>query len=290
MISNPSSGRRSSDRLVEEARARLRDLREVHLDDGADLGRAVREAVAEGRVVVAAGGDGTVNAVVHHLGRDGVLGVLPAGTLNHFARDLGIREPGPALAALESGRERRVDVGRASLPGGRETCFVNTVALGIYPDLVRRRERWEGRVGKKAATAVAAVAAFARTPPLAGRVAADGDERRLRAWALLIGNNRFAGGSGRLGERERLDEGVLELWILLNREGRSRAAGAIWRSLRGKPWRDPDVIHRPASEIEIHLPGRPSRVSLDGEVLEPPVDSLRLEIVPGGVRVLVPSG
>src|SRR6266496_3487397 len=78
--------------------------------------------------LVAAGGDGTVNAVVQHLVARGTLAVLPGGTLNHFARDLGVRNPERALEALERGEPRPVDLGRVD---GK--VFVNGVGLGLYP-------------------------------------------------------------------------------------------------------------------------------------------------------------
>ena len=103
LIVNPSSGSGADD-LPAQAGRTLPDARTIELTAGLDLASAIREGLDEERVIVACGGDGTVNAVAQHLaGTDGVLGVLPGGTLNHFARDLGVREPQTALAVLAEG-------------------------------------------------------------------------------------------------------------------------------------------------------------------------------------------
>jgi undecaprenyl-diphosphatase len=283
VVRNPTAGGGPPDDALSEVRRRLGDAEELQLGPRADLARTIAKATGEARVVVAAGGDGTVSAVVQHLVGRGVLGVLPFGTRNHFARDLGVDDLEVALAALVGGAERRVDVGRVG-----DRYFVNNAGLGLYPDLVRRRERLEGRLWKPIATVVATLWTVARTRPLVGRIAANGDHRALRAWILMVANNRLGPEGEGMGRRERLDEQVLDLWLLLDRRRRSGPVGEIVRALWNRPWRERDVVHRRATSIRIELKGRPRRVSRDGEVDEP-ADRLEFSIVPGGLRVLAPG-
>ena len=108
-----------------------------------DVSELVRAAVRRGATVVAAGGgDGTVNAVASVLvGTETTLGVLPLGTLNHFAKDIGIPlEMEEALAVLRDGKVQHVDVGTVS-----DRIFINNSGLGLYPDMVFNRERRQNR-------------------------------------------------------------------------------------------------------------------------------------------------
>src|SRR2546423_4518658 len=109
VVANPVAGRGGE--AIERARREIEDARLLLLGPGVDLRSEIHEALAKERVVVACGGDGTVNAVAQHLaGADGVMAVVPGGTLNHFARDLGMRRLDISFETLRSGRERRVDV------------------------------------------------------------------------------------------------------------------------------------------------------------------------------------
>src|SRR5947207_654071 len=113
LVTNPRAGPPGlAERILSGAR-RLSDLEVVEVRPGLDLGEVVRLAVGEGRTVVSAGGDGTVNAVAQHLVGGGTLGVLPGGTLNHFARDLGVQNLNVAFEALCAGHSTSVDLGRA---------------------------------------------------------------------------------------------------------------------------------------------------------------------------------
>src|SRR5919107_358211 len=110
---------------------------------GRDIGPAARRAVERGTSgLIAAGGDGTVNTLANvAIEADVPLGVLPQGTLNHFAKDLGMpTDLDGALAVVLAGHTRRVDVGEVC---GR--IFVNNSSLGVYPRIVRLRERFGGR-------------------------------------------------------------------------------------------------------------------------------------------------
>lgn len=282
LIHNPGSGSDTRPAL-ELVRSRLPDCRTVELG-GVDLGATVEEAVAEDRVVIAAGGDGTVNAAAQHLVGRGTLAVLPVGTLNHFARDLGIDGPEAALDALAGGRATRIDVGRA---GGR--VFVNNAGMGVYPEVVRERERRQDRIGKWLAAVGAAADAMRRAEPLVGAIEADGDARALLAWMVFVGNNIFGTEPGRIGTRSRLDQGALDLRVLTVGRRRARRSSVAWRILRGRQWTSRRLVRREARHVTIALQGGPRLISRDGES-DDSATRLEVEILPRTLKVLVPAG
>jgi diacylglycerol kinase family enzyme len=278
LIANPSSGSADDD-LPARAGDALPDVRTLELTPDVDLASAIRRGLEEGRVIVACGGDGTVNAVAQHLaGTDGVMGVLPGGTLNHFARDLGVRDAETALSVLAGGAERRVDVGRAG-----DRVFVNNLGLGLYPTLVRERERREHRIGKWPALIVSMGRVMIDFEPLEGRIEADGDARRLHASAVFIGNNRISTQIGSLGERERLDGGVLDVRVLRTHSGLRGRATAAWRSL--SPPRH--VVRTDAREVEIRLDAS-APIAIDGEQVKGS-DHLTVRIDAASLRVRAPA-
>ncbi len=248
-----------------------------------DLGAEIQRAVDEDRVVVAAGGDGTVNSVAQELVGRGVLGVLPGGTLNHFCRDIGVRDLDSALQALEEGASRQIDVGRAG-----DRYFLNNIGVGLYPEIVHERERHEHRLGKWRAAMTASLRVAREGRPLIGRIAVDGDERALFAWIVFVGNNRFGTATGRIGTRQRLDEGLLDVRLLTLGTRRVRRSRLAWRVLRGRPWSPRRVVRTEARSVEIHLEDGPRLVSWDGETGEG-VRSLEVEIVPRALRVIAPE-
>jgi diacylglycerol kinase family enzyme len=268
--------------LVARARRRLADVDSFDLDPRADLAGAIDRALLEDRVVVAAGGDGTVNAVVQHLVARGTLGVLPGGTLNHFARDLGVRDPERALETLERGEPRAVDLGRAN-----GTFFVNGVGLGLYPEVVRERDRSRKPLGRWVAAGRAAIGVLRRAEPVVGSVSADGDARQFGAWIVFVGNNRFGTAPGRIGTRERLDEGVLEVRLLIASGPGRGPAKLAWAMLRDRAWQERRLVRAEGRRLEVDLAGRPRLISLDGEVTEA-ADYLVIDIVPRALRVLHP--
>lgn len=238
---------------------------------GAEMIERAERALAEGAPVVAAGGgDGTINAVASVLaGTDTWLGVLPLGTLNHFAKDLKIPlDLDDAVATVVRCQARKVDVGEVN---GR--IFLNNSSLGIYPDIVRDREQQQrhfGR-GKWPAFGRALFAALRRFPFLSVRLKINGEEHLRRTPFVFIGNNEYLQGLT-LGARERLDSGKLCLYVAQKptRLGLLRyAVHALFGKLQQA--RDFDVLSAAALEIDTrhhHL-----RVATDGEVtlMKPPL-------------------
>jgi diacylglycerol kinase family enzyme len=284
LLDNPASGSLSgslsgADDLPTRAERELNDVRRVELCPELDLATEIRDAVDEGRTIVACGGDGTVNAIAQHLvGTTGVMAVLPGGTLNHFARDLGVQDPDAAFAAVLHGRPRQVDVGRAD-----GLVFVNTLGFGIYPELLREREQSEDRLGTTLAL-VASVGRVVRSfDPLEGRISADGNVRALEATAVFIGNNRFSTAPGSIGRRSRLDEGLLDVRVIRAHRGLLGRANAGWRAALSRPRR---VVGTLATEVEIILRS-PRLMAVDGEQVGEH-RAVRIRMEPGALRVIAP--
>ncbi len=180
--------------------------------DGAAVAELARQAARDdSRIIVAGGGDGTVNAVASSvIGTEKELGVLPLGTLNHFARDLGIPlDFEDAAKNLISGRPVKIDVGEVN---GR--IFLNNSSLGLYPTIVREREKQQRLgSGKWPAFIWAAVSAFRRYPFLDVRLDAGGQQLARRTPFVFIGNNEYTMERLDIGMRECLDQGQLSLYM-----------------------------------------------------------------------------
>jgi diacylglycerol kinase family enzyme len=242
--------------------------------------------------VVAGGGDGTIRCVASHLSGGSIpLGVLPLGTLNHFARDLGIPNDLPgAIRVIAEGvaqeRTRVVDLGDVN-----GEVFVNNSVLGLYPPVVqqRDREREELDRNKWVATVTAALKVLPRNPLLRVRIRAEGPEgidvqRHTRF--LFVGNNEYEMNAFTYSARSRDPDGVLHLYVARAR-GRLGMVGLMFLGLVRdlKTTEYVDVWTRPGFTIETRERSVP--VYLDGEVvtLESP---LRYSVRPKALRVLAP--
>lgn len=244
-------------------------------------------AIAHGAdAVVVGGGDGTIAAAAGKLkGSATALGILPLGTMNMLAKDLGIPLGLEAAAeALAHGTIRAIDV--AEVNGHIYLC--NSV-IGSPSWMGRHRERHRGKAGfrTRLAFAVASVRAAWRHPPMRISVTLDG-RRPVRLWtrAVSVANNRYAEGFGLVMARPRLDAGELTLYV-------ARRYGLWWwvRLVVGMflgTWRGAKIVHeRSAREVTIRSPRTGLRVMSDGEaqILAPP---LVYRIHPGALRVIVP--
>jgi YegS/Rv2252/BmrU family lipid kinase len=249
------------------------------------LSQIVRRAVdSRFDIIVAAGGDGTISTVADQLIGTGIpLGVLPVGTLNHFAKDLGIPlDLSQAVEVICRGAIKKVDVGEVN---GR--YFLNNSSLGVYPQVVAVRERWRPVLGKWPAVVIGTMAVLRRFPLLKLRIEIDGKVIRRRAPLLFIGNNEYSVEWPALGGRPRLDQGCLSLWLM---QGVSR-----WSLIRltidlllGKLHLAPELeVHR-LQKLTIRSHARRIRVAVDGEVLRlrPP---LQYRLHPQMLDVCVPA-
>jgi diacylglycerol kinase family enzyme len=281
---NPRSGdeRPTAEELVAEAESRGIETRVLGEQD--DAGELVRGAAKGGAEALGmAGGDGSHGAVaavaVEH---DLPFVPLPFGTRNHFARDVGFDgdDPVGSLAAFH-GTERRIDVGSVS---GR--VFLNNVSLGLYASFVHD----PGRKTRNRLIAFArmAPAALGRArKPLAFSLEVDGRRENHLALIALVANNEYRMTSlAELGDRPRLDEGLLHLYVI-EAVGRGVLLGLLGRAVAGTLEQAHGWEATAASRLRVEPPRPRVHAAIDGEpvVLESP---LEFEIRPRALRVLVP--
>ncbi|MGI4732075.1 MAG: diacylglycerol/lipid kinase family protein [Janthinobacterium lividum] len=252
------------------------------LEGGAIAGRAA--ALVGAPTVVVGGGDGTLGSAAGALvGSDTALGILPLGTRNHLALDLGIPSDLPGAARLIGARPvRRIDVGRVN-----DRIFVNNASVGLYPALVRRRD---GLAAPKWLAALpAAVGALGRMRHHRLRLAWPGsDGRGVVTPLLFVGNNRYSLSRDRLGRREALDDGRLTIYAVASRR-RLALIGFAVRAIAGRADTERDFAalgEQPAFTVE----GRSRRidVAIDGEVVRLAMP-LRFESAAGALAVVAPS-
>jgi diacylglycerol kinase family enzyme len=191
---------------------------DIRFVDGDGLHEAAERALAEARrgeadAIVVGGGDGSVRSVADVLaGTDVPLGVVPLGTLNHFAKDLGIPlAVEDAAATIAAGGIRVVDIAEVN---GK--TFINNSSIGIYPYMVIDRER--RRAQHKLAKWTAMVPAFFRMlrhfPRRRLRISAEGFARPYRTPCLFVGNNEYGTELFSFGRRRRLDTGKLWFYVV----------------------------------------------------------------------------
>ena len=289
MILNAASGTGAARRRVSDIAQRLaragRDGTITTVRGGKALRRAAQSALEAGcDALVAGGGDGTVSALASvTVGSEVPLGVLPLGTLNHFARDVGIPlDLEEALDVVLAGRTRSVDVGEVN---GR--IFINNASLGVYPRIVQLRERYrEKGLGKWFAALWAALAVLRRRPFMTVRVRTAEEDIVRRTPTVLVGNNPYETAGLSMGSRSSLNQGVLALY-LMNADARVSLLRLAWQVWRKGAERVREVDCLLADEALIQATRPALRVALDGEVvgLETP---LGFRSRPGALRVLVP--
>jgi len=260
---------------------------EVQLVDGDDYAVRCRTIAERGdELLIVGGGDGTVSAGASSLiGTETLLGILPLGTLNHFARDLGIpTELDEASKLIASGKERRVDVGEMN---GR--IFINNSAIGLYPLMVVDRDLQRKRLGrsKRLAMIVASLRTLIRFNHQ--RLALTVNEERtgrIDTPLLFVGNNDYRIDLGAPGKRERLDGGVLCVMVMRKKTRRGMIAASI-RALFDRTRPDDMVELEHVERLRVQSQRSQLAVSLDGEVVRatPPLD---YKIRKKALRVIAP--
>lgn len=203
-------------------------------------------------------------------GRRGLpLVVVPTGTLNHFARDVGVYDLQEAVDATTAGEAVAVDLALVDVHPSegldtvvRERCFLNTASLGSYPDLVRLRERWQPRWGKWPAFAVALIVVLRHAEPVAVRI----EGRWTAVWFLFVGNGPYHPSGMVPVWRPTLDSGLLDVrWLRADlRFSRLRAVAAL---LLGALHRSRVYGRREVAEFDVEL-ALPGMLATDGEVVE----------------------
>jgi diacylglycerol kinase family enzyme len=259
----------------------------VFTADGDDPTALAKAAVGNGAdMVVAGGGDGTINAVAAALVHTQcVLGVLPLGTLNHFAKDLEIPlDLEPAVDVLTRGSVMSVDVGLVN-----DQIFLNNSGLGLYPAIVLARESHQEQGWSKwPAAAWATLKALARYWRLTIKVSVEGKEIVRTTPIVFIGNNEYVLDGVQIPSRERLTGAVLCLYIP-HPTGRLKLLWFSVRALFGRPRTGDDFDALLVTECRIESWHRHLRISIDGEVMHLPTP-LHFKVQPGALRIMVPAG
>jgi len=287
MFLNLSSGVK----LGAEVRQALRDaavaagVEVIDLAKEVDVASVVRQRLREDRrLFIAAGGDGTVNSVVQPLvNTDATLAVIPAGTYNHFARDLGIPlDWKEALDVAVKGESRQIDVARVN-----DRFFVNNVSMGLYPELVARREergrdypRWKARL-------YAAYITLRKYPHVSFTVETEHHQEVIRTHVFMVSNNSYD--LSRMGieaPRSRMTDGRLSVYWLphLPRIALMKFAAHY---LAGRVTTTPGFRMFRTQRMKVQSRHRRLHVGIDGEVHLLPTP-LTITIVPQALLVKVP--
>jgi YegS/Rv2252/BmrU family lipid kinase len=272
---------------IREAFAAEKVDADVRAFQGHEIAQAAKEALAEHpQAIIAGGGDGTISGVAGVLARSDVpLGILPLGTLNHFAKDLGIpMSIEGAVKVIAAGQMSTIDLASVN-----DRIFINNSSIGLYPQVVRDRDEQRLRLGrgKLLATLIATLNAMRRFPALHVRIGIENKSVLRRTPFVFVGNNRYEMSLMSVRGRHRLDEGLLSLYVT-NRTGRFGMLRLALRALFGRleQAKDFESIYLP--ELWIETGKRRLHVALDGEVenLSPP---LHYRSVPAALTVFVPG-
>lgn len=276
------------------ARVELDELRElaaaahfeiVPIDPTVDVAAEIKQRIARGqRRFIAAGGDGTIHHMAQALAQsDAELAILPVGTFNHLAKDLQIPLDWRAAFELAAhGEAREIDLGCVN-----SIYFVNILMLGLYPDIVRERERVRGSYGKFRAYARAARMTFKRFRHVSVVFETPHRLEAVKTHVFAVSVNAYdLGSTGIVAPRVAFDHGALAVYWL-PRLDRFQMLRTVARYIRGKIRPGDELRFVSTPQVTIHSKHPSLRVGMDGELHQ--LDSpLRVQIVPRGLRVVAP--
>jgi YegS/Rv2252/BmrU family lipid kinase len=302
VIVNPRSGGGRTGRRWPELERRLRGILGVFdwepTGGVRDAERIAAEAAQAGteRIVVA-GGDGTLSEVVTGLMTAGLagqveIGLLPLGTGGDFARSLGIaRDPDAAARQIVAAKARPVDAGRVRFVGRdgepAESCFVNTATYGISGLVVDLVERATAKVPGTLGFLIGTLRALAQYRVRPVRIAVDG--RVVFEGPLVLAtasNGEWFGGGMHLAPRARVDDGLLDVMVVPEMPPLSLAS-KLPRLYRGTHLGVAGVSYRQGRVVEVEPLDGDVPIEIDGEPLGR--IPLRVEVVPGAVKLLAPQ-
>ena len=260
---------------------------EVLTVEGKDCAARAADHVKQGTgLIIAAGGDGTMGAVAGELaGSKSVMGMLPLGTLIHFARDLGI--PGDldeAAKLIAAGNLRQVDIAEVN---GR--AFVNNASIGLYPLMVVDRDAQRQRLGrsKRLAMLVASLRTMARFHKRRLRLSSDGGEARVDTPLLFVGNNDYHLAFPAAGQREALDDGQLCVMVMRSKSLPGFLA-ATGRALLGLRRPDDMVQLEGVKQLTVDSARSHLTLAMDGETISL-ATPLAFQIRPRALTVIAPA-
>lgn len=279
LVANIGAGGTLAPRRAEKLRHALPGVRTLAAEPDEQLDAALERAASHGRVLGVAGGDGTVSAaaaVAHDVGIPML--VVPSGTLNHLARDLGVDRLDALVRAVGDGRAISMDLGEI---GGR--AFVNATTVGTHPQIVALRERLEGRLGKWPAAFWSGLQTLLHEQPVDLEI----DGRPRRVWMLFVGNGRYATEGVAPTRRHRLDDGLLDVRLVhaerrwaRTRLALSMLAGRVDRCVAYERWT--------TQELRIRSREGPLVLAVDGETWQSPQE-FAIGKRPRALAVLQPS-
>jgi diacylglycerol kinase family enzyme/membrane-associated phospholipid phosphatase len=278
VVVNPSSG--SAVDPTVEIRARWPKADVIRVEPGVDVVAALEARIGDLRAIGAAGGDGTVTFVAALAVRYGLpLVVMPAGTLDHFARDLGLVRLADTAAATEAGACVRVDAAEVRVDGAARVGFVNTASLGGYPEMVRLRERLEHHRPKWFAAALAMTRVLRRARPVP--IVLDGTQRLV--WMLFVGNGSYEPKGFGAARRPSLHAGTLDVRYLRADIPYSRLRFVL-AALTGTLRTSHVYRHFDATTTDVLVLDGERRIATDGE-LGPPGRRFTFTSLPGALTV-----
>lgn len=259
---------------------------DIRLVNSPEIAAEVRRAVAaKPGMIVIGGGDGTLSAAASSLiGTGTALGILPLGTLNHFAKDLHIPlDIEGAVQTIAGAQTLKVDVGAVN-----DRFFLNNSSLGLYPKVVAGRDALQQRLGRGKLPALiwSGLGVLRRYPFLNVRIAIDGTELARRTPFVFVGNNRYEMEGFRIGERARLDGAELSLYVA-NRTGRLGLLLLTVRALFKRLKQSKDFDMTAATSMQVETRHDRLRVANDGELcyMRTP---LNYRVLPAALSVIVP--
>ncbi|WP_291480212.1 bifunctional phosphatase PAP2/diacylglycerol kinase family protein [Corynebacterium sp.] len=260
LVVNPASGDGTGERILRHVEKALPSAEIIALSPDDDVVEVLENAADRAEVLGVAGGDGTVATAAGVALRAGTpLAVFPAGTFNHFAKQMGCTTAQQTVKAVRAGTLEMVDV--ATLNG--DTTLLNTASIGAYPQFVTTRERYEGKIGKTLASAVAAWKVLTEEQAVRIRF----DDRTVTTSLFFLGNSVYRPSGFAPVDRAGVGDGLLDVRML--EIGRPFARLRITASLlTGRLNRSPlyHELHRPVFRFEVL--GEPTPVAHDGEVGE----------------------
>jgi YegS/Rv2252/BmrU family lipid kinase len=259
---------------------------EIELIAGGDCAVRCKALTQRGdEMVIVGGGDGTISAAASALvGTKTKLGILPLGTLNHFARDLAIpADLDEAAALIAKGSVRQVDVAEMN-----ERIFINNSAIGLYPLMVVDRDVQRKRLGrsKRLAMLVASLRTLARFNHQRLALTVNDEKARVDTPLLFVGNNDYRIDIAAPGRRESLDDGKLSVFVMRKKTRRGLIAASV-RALLNRAREDDMVTIDGVERLRVTSHRSSLAVSLDGEVRRaaPPLD---YRIRKKALRVIAP--
>jgi undecaprenyl-diphosphatase len=278
---------------IELLRESFPDAHIVEIAEGSDVAAAIRE-IADGPGTIALGvwgGDGTVGtAAAIAIERSLPLLVLPGGTLNHFARDAGAHNLAAGVSAASAGSAVSSDLGHVSMVRGLaeagetlELAMLNTASIGVYPNLVRRRERLQGSLGKPLAGLVAGLRTFAVDSPTTLKI--DGVVHKV--WIVYLGRGRYYPRDMAPLARPVLDDGQLDVRMLGADKSFDRLR-LLWAVLTGTVSTTKVTHLREATRVVFEAVDGPLVLAVDGEPLTG-VRSAEFTVLRGKLRVYSPQ-